>query len=207
MTKRTVLAVLTFFLILGTLTLPVENAEAVTGAAPNGQIEQATLTVLKQSLDILQAQLNVIAQRIQSPNRSPEEIQALAITLEGVRLSLLTVNVTLNTRALALAQPRGSETLSSPIAAGTQMISKVASPKIQEEQSETAVTVVAPEITAETEETAVAATAIGAGGGWKKTGRVIWIVVVAALALWVGYNESWKKRIAARGEKTFPKTV
>src|SRR3989344_33592 len=121
MTKRTVLAVLTFFLILGTLTLPVENAEAVTGAAPNGQIEQATLTVLKQSLDILQAQLNVIAQRIQSPNRSPEEIQALAITLEGVRLSLLTVNVTLNTRALALAQPRGSETLSSPIAAGTQI--------------------------------------------------------------------------------------
>jgi len=190
MTKRTVLAVLTFLLILGMLTLPVENAEAVTGTAPNGQIEQATLTVLKQSLDILQGQLNAIAQRIQSSNRAPEEIQAFSITLESVRLSLVTLNGTLDTRALAVSSPAAAPT----------------SPAMQT-QEETIVTVVAPEITAETEETAVAATTIGDKGGWKKVGRVVWIVVVAALALWVGYNEIWKKRIAASREKTAPRTV
>lgn len=190
MTKRTVLGAAVLLIFLGAPAGLAGRAQAITTEAMTGEIEEATLVVLKQSLDILQTQLNVMAQRIQAPNRTAEETQALAIILESVRMSLVTLDQTLGTRALALASPMAAPT--SP-----------ASPA----ERETALTVLAPQADLETEETAVAALAIGSGGGWKKAGRVVWIVVVAALVVWVAYNEIWRKRIASRGEKSAPKTA
>ena len=204
MTKRIVLGVVGLLIMLGlAVTMPVAKAET---AGVEITLSASEVAALRQALDTLTAVLNLMKQNIQSLNLSPEQVQQLNITLQGMGTSLGVLSASLGSKALA-ATPPIEPVAESSLVMRSEPAAPKAMPQVMIKESTETVTVVTPEATAETVAIAETATVAETSGNWRDVAKVIWIVVVAGLVGWFLYSQVWRKKAVAQGAKTTPTTT